>query len=94
MNLMPNDGLCLMFNFNLFNNTNKSRINRLVDKINYQFKKIKSPLRIENTNMHGYLSQQVAIDTLQYFLKNNHDLILDFYIPNDISNESVYFIKR
>lgn len=94
MNLKSNDGLCLMFNFNLFNNTNKSKINRLVDKINYQFKKFKSPLRIENTNMHGYLSQQVANDTLQYFLKNNRDLILDFYIPNDISKESVYFIKR
>lgn len=94
MNLKSNEGLCISFNFNSFDNISKSRLNKLVYKINKLFKKIKSPLHIENTNMKGYLSQQVANDTLQYFFKNNSDLILDSYTPNDISKEPVYLIKK
>jgi hypothetical protein len=92
--LKPNEGLCLTFNFSSFNEVSKSRLNKLVYRVNTIFKKFKSPLHLENTNMQGYLSQQVANDTLQFFLKNNSDLVLDSYIPNDIAKEPVYFIRK
>lgn len=94
MNLETNEGLCISFNFILFNNISKSRLNRLVENINKLFTKMKIPLHIKNVNMQEYLSQQEATDTIQYFLKINSDLILDSYVPNDISKEPVYLIKK
>ncbi len=92
--LDPNHGLALKFNFNEVDRVKGSRLNKLVQGLNKYFKKLKLPLFLANENMSQYIEQQTALETLQYFIKFNAELIADYYLPNDISENTVYIIKK
>lgn len=91
--LNSNDVLALEFSFSSIESIQRSRLNRLVQRVNKIFSRLKSPIHIENKNMDLYLSKDKAMETLQYFIKNNKSQIRDFYIPSDINLEPVYLMK-
>jgi hypothetical protein len=94
LKIKSNDGLLIRFDFSSHDSVSNSRLNKVVKKINAIFKNYKTPLCIENKNMSLYLSEPKAKDVLQYFIKNNRELIRDFYIPKDITTEPVYLMKN
>lgn len=94
LKLKSNDGLSLGFNFSSCNSINESRLNKVVRIMNKIFWKFKSPLHIENNNMHLYLSESKAKECFQFFVKNNAEMIKDYYLPIDLTKERVYLVKK
>ncbi len=94
LQLKPNCGLKINFNFEQVIKINKTSLNKFVRIVNPITKIINSSLIIENINMYLYLDENSALNTLQYFIKNNSEIIVDYYMPDDISKEAVYILKR
>lgn len=92
--LTSDEILCVKFNFSQYNSVLTSRVNKLVDTLNNFFKRIKTPLHVQNINMQLYLSPNKAIEQMQYFIKYNRELIKDFYLPENVTSEPIRFIKN
>ena len=94
LRLKTNDALMITFCFSEYNDVQKSTLNKLVKKINAFFVKFKSSLFLNNSNMSFYIGEQEAKDELQYFIKLNNDLIIDFYIPDNLLREPTYILRK
>jgi predicted glycosyltransferase involved in capsule biosynthesis len=92
---MPANGtLEIKFDFGAFEQNKSGRLNGLVKKTNAFFAARNSPLALINKNMRSFLTEKEAKETLLYFIKNNHELVKDYYLPDTLLNESIYLMKK
>lgn len=94
LKINSHEGISLSFDFSAYISVEKSRLNKIINLLNVFLNKNFSSISVYNSNMDLYLNDKQATTAVQYFIKNNIDLISDFFIPNDISKESILILKR
>lgn len=89
-----NEGIVVKFDFSNIEKIKDSRLNKIVRRANAFFERLNSPLILKNRNMDLYLDEIQARAAIQYFLKNYAEFISDSYVPDDMSKEPVFILKR
>lgn len=92
--LSSNEGMIVRFDFSAIKKVNDSRLNKIVRRVNSLFERYGSSLILKNRNMDLYLDENQTRTTLQYFLKSYSEFISDSFMPDDISKDPVFILKR
>lgn len=94
LHVNSNDVICFKFIEDDYLKYSNSNLNKCILFLNKIFYKFNLPIVLSNKNMLAFINKKQIRDTLQYFIKYNHNLIKDYYLSDDLMNQGFYIMKK